>query len=65
MKYTFGPINQYVPLAFGIGRLGVICTFPWAWKKNQLRSWLWAYEPDEEWWWLRLVGIEVSWRKSL
>jgi len=43
-----------------LGRLRIHWIFPWGWVYNW-RSYLWEYTPDDGTWFVRVVGVEISW----
>lgn len=47
-----------------IGPVAILWVPPWSWlywqEKRGGRDYLWAYLPDETWWWFRIAGLEIS-----
>lgn len=61
---TFG-VSRHGVIHFGAGRLGLLYVPPWCWLGSGWSNYVWAFLPNESdgIWWLRCLGLEVSWRR--
>ena len=55
LEWTFSPYYA----GFKAGRLSLTWLTPWAWGTDfHLKSYLWVYEPDDDFFWGRCLGLE-------
>jgi len=60
VNFSIGWWNIWV----SIGRFSVWFHFPWSWFEHGWLGFLsniWAFEPDDEFFWGRILGIEYCW----
>lgn len=52
-------------VAIGLGRLFLVWMPPWE-SAAPLGEYLWSYLPSDSdgIWWLRVLGLELSWRRT-
>jgi len=61
-------LNHFKVTIYGwslqLGRLSLNWQGPWAWYEFNLKSYIWAYLPDDEYFWGRIIGLEYCWYKD-